>query len=148
MTQEQLSEAIKREGGGCTQRTVTNVETGTTAVMDQSRPAWEHVLKWSSGSLTAAYKRGQRPTAPVASMSLRDAEEHRALGEAEMPLESVTHKELRDLADEVRDVVDSDLPAEAKVRVLQAWSTAYHARQAFVQMYVQERRCRASHGQR
>lgn len=42
-------------------KTVGNVESGRTAVRIGTRARWEDVLGWERGSLTAAYKRGERP---------------------------------------------------------------------------------------
>lgn len=121
MTQAQLAEAV---GGSI--RTVTNIESGATAVMQLSRPAWEQVLGWPPGSLTAAYRRGQHPTTRPAAAEA-DAERLRILTRAGIPAE--LHRD-RD----VRDVLDAGLPPDAQVQILRLWHTSRVAYGEYVRM--------------
>lgn len=128
MTQAQLAKQV-----GVDVKSVSNAESGANAVAQLKRPAWEKALGWPLGSLTAAYKRGEHPMGQSAGVTSLDGDRQQVLDRAGIPPELTVEID-------VREILESNLPAEGKVRVLRAWLTAHHTRRAFVQLYEDERR--------
>ena len=69
---------------GVDAKTVSNYETGRTAVRQKSR--LEDVFRWKRGSLTAAYRRGEKPEVLAESGEAGDVID-KALDAAEVPAE-------------------------------------------------------------
>lgn len=119
LTQLELAARIDAPVSG---RTVSNVETGATAVTARLRGAWEKALGWPAGSLTHAYRTGELPAAgaPV------DPHAAELLERAGVPVEYHGHPD-------VTDILSSDrLAREDKVALLTVWASQHHAfRQAY-----------------
>lgn len=114
LTQRELAARIEGVAGD---RTVSNVETGATAIALRNRPAWERALGWPTGSLTAAYRTGRMPTPAPAGPGPGAA----LLARAEVPAEYHAHQDVREILDS-RELSDGN-----KVELLRVWLTHHQA---------------------
>lgn len=119
LTQLELASRIDAPVSG---RTVTNAETGRTAVTARHRGAWERALGWPEGALTHAYRTGELPRVgePV------DPEAHALLEAAGVPARYHEHPDVSEILTSKR------LRREDKIGLLQVWVAQHHA---FVQAY-------------
>lgn len=125
-TQTQLAEHV----GAAADRTVSNVETGATAVHPRMRYAWERALGWPAGSLTAAYRHGAQPIAndAVARDSLV------ILQRAGISLDLAGHPDVRAVLE------SSALDDDDRVELLRVWNSQRSAFESA--LHLAERRSR------
>lgn len=119
LTQLELAAKIDAPVSG---RTVSNVETGATAITARLRGAWERALGWPDGSLTHAYRTGELPAVgePV------DPAAHELLDRAGVPAKYHGHPDVSEI------LASKRLRRADKARLLQVWVAQHHA---FVQAY-------------
>lgn len=113
LTQRELAARIEGVAGD---RTVSNVETGATAIALRNRPAWERALGWPAGSLTAAYRTGRAPQ-PAPTDGGHGAE---LLARAGIPAEYHAHQDVQEIL-RSRELSDGN-----RVELLRVWLSQHH----------------------
>lgn len=121
LTQRELAARISGVAGD---RTVSNVETGATAIALRNRPAWEQALGWPSGSLTAAYRSGRQPTPAPSGPGPGSA----LLSQAGVSAELHAHQDVREI------LASNGISDRDKVTLLRVWLSQHHSLRQAVDM--------------
>ncbi|MDG4787118.1 helix-turn-helix domain-containing protein [Micromonospora sp. WMMD1102] len=105
-------------------RTVTNVESGSTAVPARLRPVWDEALEWPVGTLDHLYRTGTRPSGKEKDADGRGKRRSRSSGlleRAGVPAEHHGHQD-------VAEILDSTVLGDAdKVALLRMWTSQHRA---------------------